>query len=112
MPRRDRYGESDVTVDRYEDRRERDYVSRGDRGRGGEEHYFEEEVEYRSRAPPPREREREREREVTVKEREDIRYRDRPEVLRDDYGRTSAGPLVLRKRETEDFEYAPRPRRR
>ena len=112
MPRRDRYAESDISVDRYEDRRERDYVPRGGRGRGGDDRYYEEEIDYRSRAPPPRERERERERDVIVKEREEIRYRDVPEVLREDYGRTAAGPLVLRKRETEDFEYAPRPRRR
>jgi hypothetical protein len=112
MPRRDRYAETDVSIDHYEDRRERDYGSRGGRGRGGEDRYYEEEIEYRSRGPPPRERERERERDVIIKEREDIRYRDGPEILREDYGRTSAGPLVLRKRETEDFEYAPRQRRR
>ena len=110
MSRRDRFTESDISVERYEDRR--DYVSRGGRGRGGEERYFEEDIEYRSRGPPPRERERERDREVIIKEREDVRYRDGPEILRDDYGRSSAGALVLRKRETEDFEYAPRSRRR
>jgi len=108
MPRRDRFTESDVSVERYEDRR--DYVSRGGRGRGGEERYYEEDIEYRSRGPPPREREKDRE--IIIKEREDVRYRDVPEILRDDYGRSSAGPLVLRKRETEDFEYAPRSRRR
>ena len=88
MPRHDRFAETDVSVDRYE----RDYVSRNGRGRG--------------------EREREREREVIFKERDDVRYGDGPEILREDYGRTTAGPLVLRKKETEDFEYAPRPRRR
>jgi hypothetical protein len=110
MSRRDRYAETDISVERYEDRRERDYVSRGGRGRGGGERYYEEEIEYRSRPAPHRERERERV--VIVKEREEFPHRDVPEFLREDYGRTSAGPLVLRERETEDFEYAPKPRRR
>jgi hypothetical protein len=110
MSRRDRFTESDISVERYEDRR--DYVSRGGRGRGGEERYFEEDIEYRSRGPPPRGRERGRDGEVIIKEREDVRYRDGPEILRDDYGRSTAGAMVLRKRETEDFEYAPRPKRR
>jgi hypothetical protein len=107
MPRRERFSESDVSIERYEDRR--DYVSRGGRSRGGEERYYEEDIEYRSRGPP---RERERDREVIIKEREDVRYRDGPEILREDYSRSSAGPLVLRKREIEDFEYTPRSRRR
>ena len=103
---------SDVSVDRYEDRRS--YVSRGPRpSRGYEERYRDDEVEYR-REPPRREREV-RERDVLV--REEIRERDRPRVppqyLEEDYGRTSgAGPLVLRARETEEFDFAPRPRRR
>jgi hypothetical protein len=111
MPRRDRYAETDISIDRYEDRRERDYVPRGGRGRG-EDRYFEEEIEYRSRAQLPRERERERD--IVVQEREEVRYSHTPDILREDYGRSSAGPLVvLRKRETEDFEYAPpRSRRR
>jgi hypothetical protein len=103
MSRRDRYTETDVVVD---DRRERDYVSQG--GRGRDDYYERDVIERRSRAAPPRERETD----VIIKEREDVRYRDGPEILREDYGRTSAGPLVLRKREKEDFEYAPRPRRR
>ena len=110
MPR-SRYAESEIPYredDRYDDRRSR----RG--GRERDDRYYEEEIDYR-RGPPVREREREREvsRDVLVREREDVRYRDEtPAFLRDDYGRTSAGPLVLRKRETEDFDYAPRPRRR
>src|SRR4051794_4976550 len=114
MSRPYRFAENDISVDRYIDRRERDYVSRDGRGRGGGERHYEEEIVYRSRPAPSRERERERERdrEVIIKEREDVRYRDGPEILRDDYGRSSAGPLVLRKRETEDFGYTPRSRRR
>lgn len=54
----------------------------------------------------------ERERAAITREREDVRYRDGPDFLREDYGRTSAGPLVLRKREVEDFEDIPRRRRR
>jgi hypothetical protein len=65
-------------------------------------------IERRSHAAPPRETETD----VTIKERGDVRYRDGPEILREDYKRTSTGQLVLRKRETEDFEYAPKPRRR
>jgi hypothetical protein len=108
MSRRDRYAETDISIDHYDDRRDRDYLSRA--GRGRDEYYERDVIERRSRAAPPRERERETD--VIIKEREDVRYRDGPEILREDYGRTSAGPLVLRKRETEDFEYAPRPRRR
>jgi hypothetical protein len=109
MSRRDRFTESDISIERYEDRR--DYASRGGRGRGGEERYFEEDIEYRSRGPPPREQRERGEVIIKEREREDVRYRDGPEILRDDYGRSSAGALVLRKRETEDYEYAPRSRR-
>ncbi len=35
----------------------------------------------------------------------DVRRRRDPEFLRDDYGRSDAGPLVLRERKTEDFEF-------
>jgi hypothetical protein len=61
---------------------------------------------------PGRPKSHERERDVTIREREDVRYRDGPDILREDYGRTSAGPLVLRNRETEALEYTSRPRRR
>jgi hypothetical protein len=101
---------SDVSIDRYDD--DRSYVSRGPRSRANER-YREEEIEYR-RAPV---REREREPRETIV-REEIRERERerprvpPQFLDEDYGRTTAGPMVLRARETEDFEFAPRPRRR
>jgi hypothetical protein len=81
------------------------------RGGGGRSRYEEREVyeDYRSRGPPVRERERE------VLIREDVRERERPReppaFLREDYGRTEAGPVVLRARETEDFEFVPRPPR-
>lgn len=50
---------------------------------------------------------------VVEKERADVvdsmRTRGRePEFLREDYGRTSSRPVVLREREREDFEYRPR----
>jgi hypothetical protein len=49
---------------------------------------------------------------VVEKERADVddsmRTRGRePEFPREDYGRTSSGPMVLRKREREEFEYRP-----
>jgi hypothetical protein len=98
----------DVSVDRYEDRRDT-YASRN--GRRYDDRYTEEDIDYR-RGPPVRERERERERETIV--REEIRERPgrTPAFLEEGYGRTSAGPVVLRKRETEDFDFVPRPRRR
>lgn len=66
------------------------------------EYYSREDV----RGPPPvrvRERDREYEEVDTYirREREPDR---RPEFLRDDYGRTEGGPLVLRERQTETFE--------
>ena len=103
---------SDISVDRYDDRRS--HVSRGPRpSRGYDDRYRDEEPEYR-REPPKRER---HVRERDVLEREEIRERDRarvpPQYLDEDYGRnSSAGPLVLRARETEEFDFAPRPRRR
>ena len=97
----------DVSVDRYEDRRE-SHVSRNGR-RQYDDRYSEEEIDYRRSAPAPV-----RERETIV--REEVRERERPgrtpAFLEEGYGRTTAGPVVLRKRETEDFEFAPRPRRR
>ena len=105
-----RYAASDVSLDRYDDRRT-EYRSNG-RGRDYDDRYYDDEIDYR-RAPA-------RERELRV--REEVRVRDRsrsrervqspPEFLREDYGRTSAGPMVLRKRETEDFEFVAKPRRR
>jgi hypothetical protein len=107
MPRR--YADSEVSVDRYDDRRS-EYRGNG-RGRDYDDRYYDEEIDYR-RGPV-------REREVRV--REEVRARDRsrsrdrdsgpPEYLRED-PRASAGPMVLRKREVEDFEFVQRPRRR
>ncbi|KAJ9647373.1 hypothetical protein H2204_000001 [Knufia peltigerae] len=100
----------DVSIDRYEDRR--DYSSRGGR-RVYDDRFTEEEVDFR-RGTPVRERERERDvREVLV--RDDVRERpgNTPAFLREDYGRTTAGPVVLRAREREEFDFIPtRPRRR
>ena len=98
---------SDISVDRYDDRRS--YVSRGPRSRV-DDRYRDDEFEYR-RGPPTRERERDVIRE-DVRERERERPRVPPQFLDEDYGRPTAGPMVLRARETEDFEFAPRPRRR
>ncbi|EHY56938.1 hypothetical protein HRR83_001985 [Exophiala dermatitidis] len=99
--------DDDISIDRYEDRRE--YSSRGGR-RVYDDRYTEEERDYRRSTPVLRERERERE----VLVRDDVRERPRSglDFLQDGYGRTSAGPVVLSKREREDFEFAPRPRRR
>ncbi|RVX69140.1 hypothetical protein B0A52_06854 [Exophiala mesophila] len=89
----------------YEERR--DYSSRGSR-RGYEDRYTDDEIEYRRQAAPPV---REREREVLI--RDDVRERagNTPSFMREDYGRTTAGPMVLRAREREDFEFVPRRRR-
>lgn len=92
----------DVSVDRYEERRE--YTSRNGR-RGYDDRYVDEEIDYRRSAPV-------REREVLVRDEVRDRPRSPPAFLREDYGRTTAGPLVLAKREREDFEFVPRPRRR
>lgn len=100
-----RYGPSEAS-DRYESRR--DY-GRSEVGRR-DERIWEEELEYRSRpTPPPRERAR-----ATTIIKEDVRVKERspPDFLREDYGRTTSGPVVLRAREREDFEFVPRPRRR
>ena len=104
---------SDISVDRYDDRRS--YVSRAPRpSRVYDDRYRDEDIEYR-REPPRRERDV-RERDVLV--REEVRERERParvppQFLDEDYGRNAtAGAMVLRARETEDFEFAPRPRRR
>ncbi|EXJ80517.1 hypothetical protein A1O1_08663 [Capronia coronata CBS 617.96] len=96
----------DVSIDRYDDRR--DYTSRNGR-RVYDDRYVDEEVDYRRGAPV---REREREREGLV--RDDVRERPRSglDFLQEGYGRSSAGPVVLAKREREDFEFVPRPRRR
>jgi hypothetical protein len=95
-----RYAPTDVS-DRYEFRR--DY-GRSDVGRR-DERVWEDEIEYRSRAPP-----RDRERSTVIKEEVRVRERSPPDFLREDYGRTTSGPVVLRAREREDFEYAPRRR--
>jgi hypothetical protein len=97
-----RYAPSDIS-DRYEVRR--DY-GRAEAGRR-DERVWEDELEYRSR-PPPRDRER------TTIVKEEVRVKDRspPDFLREEYGRTTAGPVVLRAREREDFEFIPHSRRR
>ena len=105
MPRR--YDSSEVSIDRYDDRR--DHVPRSSGRRVVEDRYYDEEIDIRSRGPPPRERDREtiiREKDVRVRERQDTR----PAFLQEDYGRTSSGPMVLRAREREEFEFAPRRR--
>lgn len=98
----------DVSVDRFEERR--DYVSRNGR-RAYDDRYIDEEIDYR-RPAPARERERERERDVIIREEVRDRPAPTPAFLQEGYGRTTAGPVVLRKREQEDFEFVPRPRRR
>lgn len=85
----------------YDDRR--DYGSRVSRARYDDREYYE---DYR-RGPPVRERERE----TVVREEVRERPREPPAFLREDYGRTEAGPVVLRARETEDFEFVQRPPR-
>lgn len=97
-----RFAPSEVS-DRYETRR--DYA-RSEIGRR-DDRIWEEELEYRSRAPA-----RERERTTVVKEEVRVKERSPPDFLREDYGRTTSGPVVLRAREREDFEFVPRPRRR
>lgn len=93
----------------YDDRRSN--VSRGGR-RVYEDRYVEEDVEYR-RAPAAPAPTAVREREVVI--RDEVRERpssNTPAFMREDYGRSAAGPVVLRAREREDFEFVPRPRRR
>jgi hypothetical protein len=74
--------------------------------------YAEEREYYRDGPPPPAQvRTRERDR---VYEEEDVYIRreregTRPEFLRDDYGRSDPGPMVLRERKTETVT-RPRPR--
>lgn len=85
----------------YDDRRE--YGSRVSRARYDDREYYD---DYR-RGPPVRERERE----TVVREEVRERPREPPAFLREDYGRTEAGPVVLRARETEDFEFVQRPPR-
>lgn len=107
-----RYAASDVSVDRYDDRRV-EYRNNG-RGREYDDRFYDDEIDYRR--GPVRERDVRVREEVRVRERSSSRDRERdrggPEFLREDYGRTSAGPVVLRKREIEDFEFVPKPRRR
>ena len=97
-----RYAASDVSIDRYDDRRDRG--PRGGRDRY-DDRYREEEVEYKSRGPA-------RERIVREDDRERDRSRHDLPFLREDYGRPPAGAMVLARREREDFEFAPRERRR
>lgn len=87
----------------YDDRRDYGGGSRVSRARYDDRDYY----DYDRRGPPVRERERD------VLVREEVRERPRPppDFLREDYGRTEAGPVVLRQRETEDFEFVQRPAR-
>ena len=107
MPRR--HGESDVSIDRYEERRS-DYRGNG-RGRDYDDRYYDEAVDYRR--APVREREVRVREEVRIKDRSRSRERDHgpPEFLRED-PRAAAGPMVLRKRDVEEFEFVQKPRRR
>ncbi|RMZ83571.1 hypothetical protein DV738_g1122, partial [Chaetothyriales sp. CBS 135597] len=107
------YG-SEVSLDRYVDRDDRAYYrSSGGRERRADDRVYEDEIYTSSRREAPvRDRERERERDVRL--RAEVIERDRsapppPGFLREDY-RRSAGPVVLRKRDVEDFEFAARRR--
>lgn len=95
-----RHAPSDVS-DRYEPRRG---YGRSDVGRR-DERIWEDELEYRPRPAP-----RDRHKATVVKEEVRVKERSPPEFLREDYGRTSAGPVVLRAREREDYEFVPRRR--
>ena len=97
-----RYASSDVS-DRLETRRDYGRTEIGRR----DERIWEDELDYRSRPPP-----RDRERTTYLKEEVRVKEHSPPDFLREDYGRTSSGPVVLRAREREDFEFVPRPRRR
>ncbi|KAF4634860.1 hypothetical protein G7Y89_g3233 [Cudoniella acicularis] len=71
--------------------------------RRGETVYEERDYYAREGPPPVRTRERERDyEEVDIYSRRE-RDGNRPEFLREDYGRTGPGELVLRERETETF---------
>lgn len=76
-----------------------------------EDRYVDEEIDYRRATPQPAPTSV-REREVVIRDEVRERGSNTPAFLREDYGRTSAGPVVLRAREREDFEFVPRPRRR
>lgn len=89
----------------YDDRRDYGGGSRVSRApRYDDRDYY----DYDRRGPPVRERERD------VLIREEVRERpsrELPAFMREDHGRTEAGAVVLRQRETEDFEFVPRPAR-
>jgi len=93
---------SEVDFDaRYDDRRSR-YGGGGGR---------DSDINFRTGngAPPTRERERDT---VIIRERDEVDRGKTPAFLRDDYGQTTAGAMVLRAREREDVTYAPARRRR
>ena len=95
-------------MSRYNSRSEVDFDARYDDRRGSRR---DSDIAFRtgSGAPPVRERERET---VIIKEREEADRRI-PAFLREDYGRTDAGAMVLRARDREDVTYTPpAPRRR
>ncbi|RMZ78452.1 hypothetical protein DV737_g3860, partial [Chaetothyriales sp. CBS 132003] len=100
--------ESEVSLNRYVDGDDRTYVSSRGRDRRTDDRVAEEEFYRSSRRDGPV-----RERELRVREQVIERERSAPppSYLREDYGRSAAaGPVVLRKRDVEDFEFAPRRR--
>lgn len=97
-------------MSRYNSRTEVDVDARHDDRRsnyGGRRHddRFEADINFRtgSGALPTRERES-----IVIKERDEVRT---PAFLREDYGQTTAGAMVLRARDREDVIYAPRRQR-
>lgn len=96
-----RYERSEIDIDRYESDRRSSYTPSRAR-------YAEPDIDFRRGSGPVPTRERDRET-VIFKERDD--YDRTPAFLKDDYGKTSAGAMVLRARDREEVTYAPRRRR-
>ena len=98
-------------ADRYEER-ETDFYRRPRR----EREYGELDVDItRSRYPEPRAQRAEtavRERDTVVSDRRTERGPRQPDFLREDYGKSNAGPLVLREERREDDVYSRAPTRR
>lgn len=97
---------------RYDSRSEVDIDERRSTYGGGRSRYEDRETDINFRSGSgalPRERERTS---VIIKERDEVDRRgSTPAFLRDDYGQTDAGAMVLRARDREDVTYAPRRRR-